>query len=465
MSTSQPERGALGDVDQASCWCAPSCSRRSALAALAAGALALAAPGRSGVRAAKVRSYELVAEPGRRSLLGARPEWWLYNHSLPGPVIEAREGEVVRIAFANRLPEPTNLHFHGLHVSPQGRADNVYLDIPPGARFDYEFQLPPGSEGLYWYHPHRHRLVARQMWRGLAGALVVRGAGDAFAPLAAFEERIVLLRDVALVEGELSPHRARDWHKGKEGDWVMANGSVKPVFSIARGGVRLRLVNASNARPLHLARGDGRPLAVAAVDGRLLPRPRILRSYLLPPAGRVDLLVPLAREEEVRLVARRYNRGVPSPRIRNRFLLGLRGEGAGPPLPLPDRLPAPAPPPLPDRAPERLALSMFFINGRSYRRERVDVRRRLGEVQLWRVENVGSMDHPFHLHTWPFYVLRTNRGPAPVRGWADTVNLRPGEVLELLVPFIGYTGRTVFHCHVVEHADRGMMGTVEVVEG
>ena len=465
MNTGAPPKRPLLDADRPSGRCGPCVSRRTALGALAAGAAALVAPGRWGLRAAPVRSYELVAEPARRSLLGARPQWWLYNRSLPGPVIEAREGEVVRIAFTNRLPEPTNLHFHGLHIPPQGRADNIYLDIPPGGRFLYEFQLPPGSAGLYWYHPHRHRLVARQMWRGLAGALVVRGPDDAFPALAAFEERIVLLRDVALPEGELSPHGVRDWHKGKEGDWVVANGGIEPVFPVARGGVRLRLINASNARPLHLARGDGRPLAVAAVDGRLLPRPRMVASYLLPPAGRVDLLVPLGREEEVPLVALRYNRGVPSPRLRNRFLLALRGAGSGPPLPLPDRLPAPPPPPAPERAPERLALSMFFINGRSYRRERVDVRRRLGEVQLWRVENVGSMDHPFHLHTWPFYVLGSNRWPAPVAGWADTVNLRPGEVLELLVPFVGYTGRTVFHCHVVEHADRGMMGTVEVVEG
>jgi FtsP/CotA-like multicopper oxidase with cupredoxin domain len=105
---------------------------------------------------------------------------------------------------------------------------------------------------------------------------------------------------------------------------------------------------------------------------------------------------------------------------------------------------------------------MFFINGRPFDPRRIDARGRLGDLELWQVENVGTMDHPFHLHTWYFQVIARNGRPEPFRAWRDMVNLKPGERLELLVPLSNYTGRTVYHCHVSEHGDKGMMALIEV---
>ena len=103
---------------------------------------------------------------------GRRAALWTYGGSFPGKLIRVREGETVRLRFTNRLPEVTNLHFHGLHVPPTGRADNSWLHVPPGETFAYEFEVPRGSAGTYWYHPHAHGTLARQLWAGL-----VRPAG------------------------------------------------------------------------------------------------------------------------------------------------------------------------------------------------------------------------------------------------------------------------------------------------
>ncbi|MGH6903514.1 MAG: multicopper oxidase domain-containing protein, partial [Geminicoccaceae bacterium] len=108
----------------------------------------------------------LDAAPARLSVAGRPAELWAYGGSFPGPLLRVREGETVRLRFANRLPEATNLHFHGLRIPPAGRADNVWLHIPPGETFMYEFQVPRGIAGTYWYHPHAHGTLARQLWAG-----------------------------------------------------------------------------------------------------------------------------------------------------------------------------------------------------------------------------------------------------------------------------------------------------------
>jgi FtsP/CotA-like multicopper oxidase with cupredoxin domain len=123
---------------------------------------------------------------------------------------------------------------------------------------------------------------------------------------------------------------------------------------------------------------------------------------------------------------------------------------------------------LPDLRPEnaaarrRVTMAMFFMNGRPFDPRRIDGRGRLGDLELWQVENVGTMDHPFHLHTWYFQVIARNGQPEPFRAWRDTVNLKPGDRLDLMVPLVDYPGRTVYHCHIAEHGDKGMMAVLEV---
>ena len=147
-----------------------------------------------------VLDLPLTAQAGPVSLAGRSAALYSYNGLVPGPRLEIRPGEQVRIRFANRLPEVTNLHFHGLHVSPSGNADNVFLEIPPGENQTYEFFLPRDHRsGTYWYHPHVHHLVARQLWAGLAGLLIVRGELDDIPEIRDADEEFLVLKTLGLM--------------------------------------------------------------------------------------------------------------------------------------------------------------------------------------------------------------------------------------------------------------------------
>ncbi len=403
------------------------------------------------------------AMPAGASLLGRRVPMWLYGGRFPGPLLTVAEGETLRLRFGNRLPHFTNLHFHGMHVPPTGRADNIYVQIPPGERFTYVWTAGKGEAGFYWYHPHCHEHVARQMWFGLAGPIVIRGPIDEMPELAMADERLVVLRDVAFGPRGLAGHTVLDWHKGKEGPFALVNGRYQPSWRMRARTARLRIVNVANARHFRLTLSDRRPMFLIALDGHFLEAPVDLTELLLAPAQRAEILIRFEDPRPVDLLALHYNRGAPTPRLANRRLLRMVPPAKGDPLPLPRRLAAiPRLDPSGVRVRRSIDMSMFLLNGRPYRYERVDVRARLGDLELWRIRNVGTMDHPFHLHTWYFQIHRHNGRPPPFRAWRDTVHLRPGDVVELLVPMRDHAGRALFHCHIAEHGDRGMMGTIEV---
>ncbi len=111
---------------------------------------------------------------------------------------------------------------------------------------------------------------------------------------------------------------------------------------------------------------------------------------------------------------------------------------------------------------EDMMQAEFFINGQKFDPNRVDIQAWLGTLEVWEIVNRGDMDHPFHLHTYPFQVLARNGKPVPYRAWKDTINIRKGETVRIAVPLQDFGGRTVYHCHIVEHEDRGMMGILEV---
>ena len=268
--------------------------------------------------------------------VGGRPtQLWAYDGILPGPLIEARAGDTVRLRFTNRLPEPTNLHFHGLHVTPDGHGDNIWLSIAPGEAFTYELALPANEGGLFWYHPHPHHRLAHQLWQGLAGPLVIRTPIDALPELVDADERVIMLRDLALAHGVPARHGLRDWNPGKTGDLMLVNGVIRPVLKAQSGLLWLRLINAANARYLLLALEDGRPFHLIATDGRFLEQPVPHTELLLAPANRADILVQLRPDQPVLLVHKPYNRGSRREPSRPEPLLTIVPPADARPLPLP----------------------------------------------------------------------------------------------------------------------------------
>ena len=234
------------------------------------------------------------------STLGGRSSYlYGFNGQIPGPVVDAQPGDHIRIRFRNSLPEPTNLHYHGLHIPPAGSADNSFLVIPPGESFTYEFDLPAAhAGGTFWYHPHIHGASARQVSRGLAGVFVVRGELDRVPEIAAAPESILVLQDFDLnasgLPREPSP---MERIRGREGALVTVNSQLNPIMRIQRDGwLRLRLLNSSVSRFYRLRLRE-HSLYLIAVDGGAIPSPEEREEILLAPGERVEVMIRGSRPE------------------------------------------------------------------------------------------------------------------------------------------------------------------------
>ena len=230
----------------------------------------------------------LVAAAARLSLVpGMQTDADAYNGQVPGPTLEFREGDHVIVHFRNALPESTTVHWHGLHI-PVSSDGSPFQPVPPGGSRDYVFDVPTGSAGTYWYHPHPHHRPADPVARGLYGAIIIRAPDD---PLpATMTERLILLSDNRFREdGSIdlpADHHAGarlDAENGREGDVLFVNGQITPTLSIRSGEVqRWRIINASAARIYKLALA-GHILTQIGTDGGLFERPVELSTILLAP--------------------------------------------------------------------------------------------------------------------------------------------------------------------------------------
>jgi suppressor of ftsI len=421
----------------------------------------------------------LSAAPTRLALLPGQPtEVWAYNGMSPGPLIEVNAGDRVEITLHNGLNQATTLHWHGLPV-PADQDGNPAQPVAPGDSRTYRFTLPADIEGLYWYHPHPHGSSAPQVYRGLAGAILVKPAHD---PLAHIPQRVLMMTDLKLREdGAIADNDAGDWMNGREGQFVLVNGQYLPQLAFDDAGrERWHILNASNARYLRL-RLPTHGFTLVGTDGGRLGQPHAdLREYLLAPAQRVELVVDAHGARHAALLAAAYNRGAMGPRTAPLTvpLLQVTFSAAGQHVAA--RLPATLRQ-LPDWGPvtahkrvimsEAMAMSggqhrmLFLLDGRSFDMQRVDLTSRAGEVEQWEIVNRADMDHPFHIHGTQFIVLeREMHGRVsrePYAALYDTVNLRPGETVRIKL-VQGLPGRRMYHCHLLEHEDLGMMGQLEV---
>ena len=418
--------------------------QRSAARAQPAGAARLASRG-------GVADLELVAQATRGSLPGGPAELLTYNGRSPGPLLEVNAGDRVRLRLRNELKQPTNLHFHGLHIPPTGTADNVFLSVPPGGSFDYEFTLAKDHPaGLFYVHPHQHGLSADQVFGGLSSALVVRGDLDRIPEVAAAKETVLVLKDFASASGQEAAMGVGRM-LGREGPLLTVNGAINPGLAIPSGGLlRLRLLNASNARMYRLAL-EGHSLVLIATDGGAIATPEPLDELLLAPGERADVLVQGNQASgSYRLLNLPYQRsshmGMAAAEDAPRTLATLSYAGTVPPLPLPKALiPVPALP-----KPERI------------RRFVMATRVALGSTEDWLIVNDDVMDHPFHLHVNPFQVISRAGRPESQRRWKDTVLVKAGEEVRIRVTFRDFPGRTVYHCHNLDHEDLGLMGVLQI---
>ena len=426
----------------------------------------------------------LSAASGKVRIAGKDATALSYNGSLPGPTLFLRAGDRLTVTLENRLRDPTNLHVHGLHVSPQGNSDNALLAVGPGTSFDYEYQLPADHPpGVYWYHPHHHGLVADQIFGGLYGAIVVQD--DRAIPSS--RERVLVISDISLTSGgRIAAVSVMEKMMGREGALVLVNGQLNPRLA-ARPGERerWRIINACTGRYLKL-RLDGQSLQVLGLDSGRFRVPADVEEVLLAPENRVDLLVTAQAGTAV-LRALPVNRGSlgsmmggngpprspfgPSGAVLATFAVAGAPVAALAPVPeqqVPRDLRA-----APVAARRELVFAMgmgmgpgagmmdFTINGQSFDPARVDTTVSAGSVEEWTLRNTSLMDHPVHLHVWPMQIIEQAGLPVDTPRWQDVVNVPARSSVRVRIAFDDFTGKTVYHCHILDHEDAGMMGLME----
>ncbi|MEW6116736.1 MAG: multicopper oxidase family protein [Nitrospirota bacterium] len=412
-----------------------------------------------------------------------------YNGLFPGGTIRARTSDLLRIRFHNGLPDNgalnflghpmyvTNLHTHGLHVTPGDNengthGDNMLVMLNPGESTIYEYDLSKHYPGtLNFYHPHIHGSVTDQMWGGMAGCLVVE---DEVSSLAPYETHIMVLKDITLAGSEPAPHTSMmQYMHGLEGDTVMVNGQVNPRLYIKAGQVqRWRIVNSCTARFFRLSLAN-HTMYLVGTEGGLLDKPYAVTELLVSPGERVDILVKASRSSgSYKFLSLPYSR-IGNMGGQQVTLLTLTYSGRQD-----QSLPASV-----DPAAKRVAmdtsglprktmtLSMGqgagYINGITYvdHEHCYTAMSHLGTWEVWEIINQSGMDHPFHHHTNSAQVLSITGGDAKYASlytttpaWKDVTIVPKWGKIELLMPVMDYEGMAMFHCHIIEHEDIGMMG-------
>jgi suppressor of ftsI len=402
-----------------------------------------------------------------------------YDGSFPGPTLVICAGDRLRVRLVNDLSEPTNLHTHGFHVSPQDNHDNVFVTVEPHKSFDYEYEIPHDMPaGSYWYHPHLHMLVEPQIFGGLAGAIVEEGGLDDVPSLRHVAQRWIVIENTQVRGARVIPAR----EASEAGAKLYVNGTIDPTAKIRPGQLqRWRIFNADADRFVALRLPHGQSFRLLAEDGHTLARARTVRTLLMAPASRREVLVRGGRTGAYPLRAIPFSQfpgadkqvdGGPVP---NETLLTLRSAGRPARVRFAARTRLSAPLDLRRKHVDRRrtiafgemsepsGATRFELNGMTFDAGRTDVTMKLGSVEQWTLVNETSEWHTFHMHINDFQVVNLAGRPVPYVEHVDNLALPPRSKSEILLQPTDFIGRFVFHCHVTLHEDRGMMATVQVV--
>lgn len=419
----------------------------------------------------------LAAAPAEAEYLeGKRAAVWAFRDAavegsagtVPGPMLRAKQGDTVIVHFQNELPEPTTVHWHGLRLpAPMDGSTSTQPKIDPGGTFEYRFTVR--DAGSFWYHPHVS--AEQQIEKGLYAPFVVEGGvvPDVSA------DRYFVLDDVKVdAAGQLAQGSDElDAMMGRQGNVLLVNGQRLPELAVKVGArERWRFVNSANGRYFNLSL-PGHSFLVIGWDGGLLPEPYSAETLLVAPGERYEVLVTFAGSAGDRVALRTsyYDRGhnMPDPGPKDLLSLALTSPSRSTPAPLPEAwgsftsLGATAATPSRSfvlRETETPNGVVFSINGESWPFNSPVVVRQ-GGLEIWEIQNEAEMDHPFHLHGMFFEVLSVGGAPALRQGWKDTVNVPMFSTVRFAVRYEPL-GTWMFHCHILEHAEKGMMGDLMV---
>jgi blue copper oxidase len=407
----------------------------------------------------------LTAAPGSTTILpGTSTTAWMYNGRFPAPTIQAVSGaSAATVTFLNRLSQPSITHWHGLLVDPANDG-HPRQAVASGGSYTYHLAVRQRA-ALDFYHPHPHMLTGEQVYRGLAGAFIVRDAVDTGAagnplglPYGAYEVPLII-RDVSLDSS--GSFQFSNKSSGFWGTIPLVNGTYAPYLAVNRGVYRFRLLNGCNARVLRLALSNGTPFTLIGNDGGLLPSVATTAEITAAPGERFDILLNFGGLSAGATVMLRDLDA-------NWDILQFRGTGtAGSGSLLSGTLSTIAPLSSPVTTRQFSFDGMTRINGKRYDIGAVEFKVPFGTTERWTFVTNGNGPHPVHVHGAVFQVQSRVGGRGRVypweRGWKDTVLLNDGETVNVLIRFTAYRGLYLLHCHQLAHEDAGMMANFQVV--
>jgi FtsP/CotA-like multicopper oxidase with cupredoxin domain len=417
-----------------------------------------------------VLDVAITSAPTMLDVSGMEVRGESYNGTFVGPTLHVEPGDQIRLSLQNDLQQMTNIHFHGFHVSPSGMSDNVLRHVAAGATASYVIDIPPTHEqGLFWYHSHMHMDSESQVFQGLSAAIQVgdvrRLLPERFRDI---RRRVLALKDLQVEDGAIVAANI----DSNAPTTRTVNGLVDPTIDVARGSTELWQIANISADIFYDVEVHGRTLLVVGEDGNPVETTFEEQHLVMPPGKRFEVLVTFPDPGEIVFRTRHYDQqGDVYPETALAHVVVDSG-GMTPLEPLAAGTPLAQPTDLLDRPvvaqrtwafTENDAAGEFFINERQFDENRVDVSPKLGTVEEWTLENQTMEQHPFHIHVNDFRVLSVGGQPYAAKGDQDTVVLYPMQPVVIRVPFDDFTGKFVFHCHILNHEDSGMMALVDVV--
>lgn len=405
-----------------------------------------------------------------------------YNGMFAPPVLKINPGDTIRLRVNNFSDQMTNVHYHGMNVSPLSPSDDVFIMIVPTGSFDYEVQVPATHpDGLFYYHAHLFGLTEFQIMSGLSGGLIV---GDILAPFPQLEgitEQVMYLKDVQIINGEVPAEGDIDPSAPTN---FTVNGQTNPVLTMRPGETQFWQIANIGADLYYDLELEGHVFYEIERDGNRHNQTVVKEGELMPTASRVGVLIQAGEPGVYRLKAKKFNTGPQGDQYGGATILTVLVEGD--PVENPIELPIPQNEfPVVENLCEQAIQkernivfsetadgNTFFINGKEFDPSRVDTVVEIGGFERWTVTNTSGELHVFHIHLTDFQVCEINGVPQPFVGKQDTVNVPyqgqdpdwegPGEVvivIDFTDPII--EGKAVYHCHIGEHEDNGMMAVFE----
>ena len=401
-------------------------------------------------------------------LAGAKTAMWTYNGAFPGPTIRRPTGTTTTVTLINSLPITAGdltLHLHGGHQAAVDDGSPYANLVAPGAQRTYTFPHmeagAPERGSTEWYHDHLMDETGRNVWMGLAGMYILDDPADPSSlPNGNFDVPLII------VDRNFSAGNQLNYAfnaNGVFGSQLLVNGVPQPYMDVAARKYRFRVLNASNMRDYDLKMSTPLSLTQIGTESGLLPAPVTRTDIPLGPSERADIVIDFTGLFGQNLVLQNAG-GAGNLLDVLQFRVNSNAADSGP---IPSSLRA-----LPVQAAPVMTRTFVFgkvsttwtINNLGFDMNRVDAQPLLGTTEKWILQNSSSVHHLVHIHGADQILLKRNgAAPAAYELLKETWHIEAGETVEILIRFSDYTGRFVFHCHMLEHEDGAMMSQYDVM--